>query len=163
MVRHKVGLSFQLLLWERKVLIPGSAFSEWGKRIRWKALLYSFALCTEVPGAELGSQENQHVTGIKVDGHSSQILLFITTANLEPWNRWKKMLLKARGRRGCSGYQNRELRFWPGGNLSWGDCEFPGLSPSYPLPDNTFKLKATYVPGHRSVYLLFSTSAQLWL
>lgn len=32
-VRHKVGLSFQLLLWERKVLrIPGFALSEWGEK-----------------------------------------------------------------------------------------------------------------------------------
>lgn len=69
-VRHKVGLGFQLLLWERKVLcIPGFAFSEWGeKESGVKGLLCSFAPCTEVPAAELSSPGNQNIIAIKVYG-----------------------------------------------------------------------------------------------
>lgn len=86
MVRHKVGLSFQLLLWERKVLLlPGFTFSEWGKRIQGNRLfLYSSALGTAMPGAELGSPGDQNVIALEVYGHSSPFLPFITTANSEP-------------------------------------------------------------------------------
>lgn len=60
----------------------------------WKALLYSSAPCTQVPGAEPGSRGNQNVIAIKVYGHEPRFILFITTAKTEPWNRWERMLCK---------------------------------------------------------------------
>lgn len=93
---------------------PGSTFSEWGKESGWKALLYSFALCTEVPGAVLGSQGNRNVIGIKVYGYSSRFLLLITIANVEPCNGWKRMSYKQVEERGALGIRTES---WGSGRM----------------------------------------------
>lgn len=115
----------------------------------------SFAPCTEGPGAEFSSPGNQNITAIKVYGPWGQIMPLITTARCEPSNR--DNAVQAGESNGCSGFQSRGLRFRPDGNLSLEDRESLCLSPSNSLPDYPFKLKATCVPKHLSVYLLFLT------
>lgn len=61
-VRHKVGLSFQLLLWERKVLrIPGFALSEVGGKRIWGERLF----CLPLLPALKGQSQNSVPQGIR--------------------------------------------------------------------------------------------------
>lgn len=154
MVRHKVGLSFQLLLWEKKVLlIPGLAFSEQRKKnTGWEPLLYSCASCAQVPGADLGPRGVR--SSFSVYGHWSRFLLLIATANSEPWNRWKRRMhrplkgIDALDFRAC-----KKAEVFARWEPQLRGCAFLCLSPSNPWPDKPFKLEAACVPKRLSVCL----------
>lgn len=158
MVRHKVGLSFQLLLWERKVLIPGFTFSEWGKRIQGKRLffLYSSALCTAMPGAELGSlgiRMSLPSRCLAIHPHSHH-LSWLQTQSLETdereccTNEWKKgVLWISEPRAEVLAKREPQLRrLW----VLWS-------LPQLPWPDNSSKWKLTYVHKHLCVPSVFNS------
>lgn len=144
-VRHKVGLSFQLLLWQKKVLlIPGLTFSGGKKNTGWASFVLC-ASCAEVRNFRFQVRSSFSVSATDPDSYCfSKLLQHLSLETDEE---------KDAGH--CQSMQ-RKQRF----------CQIePQLGavrslclPSNPWPDKPFKLEAACVPWHLSVCLNISNS-----
>lgn len=155
MVRHKVGLSFQLLLWKRKVpLIPGVPFSEWGKRIQGERLFCTsllLALKCQVQNLvprEIRTSLPSRFMAISPDSYCLSMPL-------------KTLSIEADGRESCtSSWKKRVL--WRS-RLKWGVFRAEVQAARIvPLPQQSSAKWALYMQGNLcphslSAHPLFST------